>query len=235
MKDIAKIIFLVLNIWSLNILPSLSQSGVNNIINRPTLSVESQGNVVAELQAALKLLGYYNGKVDGIYSDKVKESVSQFQQAAGLNSNGIVDNLTWNTLFPLQPVDKKNSVATNSNTNNSDTTTQNSSNNNTSTNNSNNKPAQNTNNNATNTIQNQNINQKPQLIAANMPVLKEGMEGETVKQLQERLKILGFLKEPIDGVFGANTREAVIAAQGKFKIGADGIVGYQTWKALLGQ
>ncbi|NES85256.1 MAG: peptidoglycan-binding protein, partial [Moorea sp. SIO2B7] len=42
------------------------------------------GSVVSELQAALKLLGYYDGSVNGIYSESSAIAVSRFQQAAGL-------------------------------------------------------------------------------------------------------------------------------------------------------
>jgi peptidoglycan hydrolase-like protein with peptidoglycan-binding domain len=53
-------------------------------IKRPNLATGSQGESVSELQAALKLLGFYNGAVDGIYSDVTAAAVSKFKQAAGL-------------------------------------------------------------------------------------------------------------------------------------------------------
>lgn len=69
-------------------------------IQRPVLKLGSQGNEVSELQAALKLLGYYNGNVTGLYSEKTAIAVSQFQQSAGLIADGIVGPATWNRLFP---------------------------------------------------------------------------------------------------------------------------------------
>ncbi len=72
-------------------------------IVRPILKSGSQGVAVSELQAALKLLGYYSGSVDGTYSESTAIAVSRFQQAAGLNIDGIVGTATWERLFPLTP------------------------------------------------------------------------------------------------------------------------------------
>ena len=38
----------------------------------------------------------------------------------------------------------------------------------------------------------------------------------------------------VDGLFGANTKQAVIIYQKKNKLIADGVVGYNTWKVILG-
>jgi peptidoglycan hydrolase-like protein with peptidoglycan-binding domain len=39
------------------------------IVNRPILKTGSQGAEVSELQAALKLLGYFTGTVNGFYGE----------------------------------------------------------------------------------------------------------------------------------------------------------------------
>ncbi len=82
----------------------IAQVNPGNSINRPILKVGSQGERVAELQAALKLLGFYSGAVDGTYSENTASAVTRFKQAAGLNPDGIVDASTWQRLFPNQPV-----------------------------------------------------------------------------------------------------------------------------------
>lgn len=69
-------------------------------INRPIIKVGSSGADVSELQAVLKLLGYYTGLVDGMFTEKTAMAVSLFQQAAGLDADGIVGADTWNRLFP---------------------------------------------------------------------------------------------------------------------------------------
>ena len=270
------------------------------IINRPNLSVGSQGEFVRELQAALKLLGFYDSVVDGIYGQSTAIAVSQFQEVALLNATGLVNQQTWNTLFPIHnnssepstitvvtspPSSTSNStnnsnsnstvsVATSppsstSNSNSTDNNSTNTSNNNSSTvtvetsppsstsnsnstdsnstNTSNNSNSTSTNNsNSTNTSNNSNSNNtstsQPNTDingsnsntnrVENLPILREGDEGENVRLLQEKLKELDFYNGAIDGVFGRSTLAAVIAAQTDFGLDGDGIVGRQTWEKL---
>ncbi|KAB8335860.1 hypothetical protein SD80_002395 [Scytonema tolypothrichoides VB-61278] len=78
----------------------IAQTTSSEGINRPTLQVGSKGERVTELQAALKLLGFYTGTVDGEYNESTVIAVSRFQEAAGLKADGIVDTITWQRLFP---------------------------------------------------------------------------------------------------------------------------------------
>jgi peptidoglycan hydrolase-like protein with peptidoglycan-binding domain len=80
----------------------IAQIVSNASIKRPNLAPGSQGESVSELQAALKLLGFYNGAVDGIYSDVTSAAVSKFKQAAGLKADNTVDAATWQRLFPSE-------------------------------------------------------------------------------------------------------------------------------------
>lgn len=64
------------------------------------------------------------------------------------------------------------------------------------------------------------------------PILSLGSRGEAVVRLQQRLKTLGFLSGPADGDFGPGTQAAVIEAQRRFGLTADGVVGPSTWAAL---
>ncbi|WP_445636318.1 Peptidoglycan binding-like domain-containing protein [Nostoc sp. DSM 114161] len=82
----------------------IAQVNPADSISRPTLKVGSQGERVSELQGALRLLGFYSGEVDGIYSENTASAVSRFKQAAGLNPDGIVDATTWQRLFPRESV-----------------------------------------------------------------------------------------------------------------------------------
>lgn len=70
--------------------------------------------------------------------------------------------------------------------------------------------------------------------AAERPTLCKGSTGDAVKTLQTRLTALGYSFEPYgaDGVFGSLTETRVKAFQLTAGIGADGIVGPQTWSAL---
>jgi peptidoglycan hydrolase-like protein with peptidoglycan-binding domain len=72
-----------------------------------------------------------------------------------------------------------------------------------------------------------------QYTSAGMPILRLGMQGEEVIQLQRRLRRLGFFDGPVDGDFGAATETAVKAFQQKNGIEADGVVGGGTWVYLM--
>ena len=76
----------------------IAQTGA---IVRPAIKLGSRGSSVSELQAALKLLGFYSETVDGIFSQSTAAAVSKFQEAAGLAPDGIVGQDTWNRLFPV--------------------------------------------------------------------------------------------------------------------------------------
>ena len=69
-------------------------------------------------------------------------------------------------------------------------------------------------------------------IIVSAAVLKQGSKGDEVKEVQRRLKLWGYYKGSVDGVFGAGTRSAVISFQKKNGLTADGVVGKSTYKAL---
>lgn len=63
-------------------------------------------------------------------------------------------------------------------------------------------------------------------------LIKYGAKGEQVKTVQSKLKKWGYYTGSVDGIYGWNTRTAVIKFQKKNGLTADGIVGDQTAKAL---
>ena len=62
--------------------------------------------------------------------------------------------------------------------------------------------------------------------------LRNGSSGSKVKELQRRLKELGYYSNSIDGSFGGKTEDAVKAFQKRNGLTADGVVGDQTLKVL---
>lgn len=240
----------------------VAQATLAMSVNRPILKTGSQGEAVSELQAALKLLGYFTDTVDGVYRESTVIAVSRFQQASGLTADGIVGPATWTRLFPGTP-----SAGTPSPTaaNNSPSTPSAGTPPPTSSNN----PASTfpvpsaiptTTSSASVTVRvpppqaaaqpspanrtrpgnptaatgaNSSPAAKPQITAVALPILRKGMQGPAVAQLQERLRGLGFFRGTADGVFGPATQAAVKAAQENFRLVPDGIVGSATWSALL--
>jgi peptidoglycan hydrolase-like protein with peptidoglycan-binding domain len=65
-------------------------------------------------------------------------------------------------------------------------------------------------------------------VASQSPVLRAGSRGPAVTEVQRDLRITA------DGIFGKQTRAAVIAFQSAHGLVADGIVGPKTWAALRG-
>ena len=66
------------------------------------------------------------------------------------------------------------------------------------------------------------------------PLLKKGARGNITKLVQEKLTNLGYSTNGVDGIFGSGTKSAVIKYQRAKGLSADGIVGQNTWKRLLG-
>ncbi|MDF2548548.1 MAG: hypothetical protein K0R93_3446 [Anaerosolibacter sp.] len=64
--------------------------------------------------------------------------------------------------------------------------------------------------------------------------LKLGDRGQDVREVQERLNTLGFDAGLEDGIFGESTRQAVMQFQRSKGLTPDGIVGPNTYTALLG-
>ncbi|NLT94110.1 MAG: LysM peptidoglycan-binding domain-containing protein [Clostridia bacterium] len=64
------------------------------------------------------------------------------------------------------------------------------------------------------------------------PTIRQGARGSAVRFIQSLLQRLNFAPGPIDGVFGADTRAAVIAFQASRNIPTTGVVDQATWDAL---
>ena len=166
--------------------------------SRPLLKLGSQGVDVLEVQALLQLLGYYDGELDGTYTDHTERAVTEFQKSAGLGQDGILGTSTWSKLLPVVPQSAYATTIVKS-----DTQT---------------KPIPQA---AT-----------PKSDESKTPILRRGAKGNAVYRLQQRLGTLGFLAIGPDGDFGELTEKAVKAAQQKYKLEADGVVGGATWNAI---
>ncbi|MGM9586231.1 MAG: spore cortex-lytic enzyme [Candidatus Limivicinus sp.] len=67
---------------------------------------------------------------------------------------------------------------------------------------------------------------------ASADLYKRGSSGDTVREIQTRLKNWGYYSGAVDGVYGSGTEEAVRLFQRKNGLSVDGQVGNQTLAAL---
>lgn len=58
----------------------------------------TKGGEVKEVQRRLKLWGYYNGSVDGVFGAGTKTAVAAFQKKNGLKADGVVGAATYKAL-----------------------------------------------------------------------------------------------------------------------------------------
>lgn len=192
---------------------------------RPLLRVGSEGAAVADVQAMLTLLGFYQEAVDGRFDEDTAIAVRNFQQWAGLVADGVVGESTWSRLLPTTeranptpaptPPAEDSTSGTDSGTRPISTATP-----------------------STNPPETDDSDESPESTESTntevgFPLLKRGMRGTAVAGLQERLRAIGVYGGPIDGVFGPQTETAVIAAQRQFDLVPDGVVGTATWTAIL--
>ena len=68
--------------------------------------------------------------------------------------------------------------------------------------------------------------------ASAAPILSVGSSSGDVWDLQYRLKTLDYYTQPLDGVYGSQTKAAVAKFQQNYGLNADGITGSKTWAAL---
>jgi peptidoglycan hydrolase-like protein with peptidoglycan-binding domain len=62
-------------------------------------SVSNNAMSIKEIQTALKKLGYYTGKVDGVTGSKTKAAIQKFQKANKLSADGVVGPTTKSKLI----------------------------------------------------------------------------------------------------------------------------------------
>ncbi|MGI6031292.1 MAG: spore cortex-lytic enzyme [Eubacteriales bacterium] len=74
--------------------------------------------------------------------------------------------------------------------------------------------------------------QQAQQDAVETAVITLGSRGETVRVIQKKLTNWGYFNGTIDGIYGEQTRKAVIYFQQKNGLQADGVVGPKTLAAL---
>lgn len=73
----------------------------------------------------------------------------------------------------------------------------------------------------------------PACASGGYPLIKQGNRGVYTAVLQDALNTIGYNAGTIDGMFGTNTKNAVVRFQKAKRLSPDGIVGCNTWTALM--
>ncbi|MGB3491691.1 MAG: peptidoglycan-binding domain-containing protein [Elainellaceae cyanobacterium] len=243
-----------------NAVPGERETESSQRPDQPLLQLGSTGAEVRQVQAMLTLLGFYADPIDGQFGASTAIAVTRFQTVAGLVADGIVGPSTWSRLLPTperlaainaetiedeqvedeqvedeqvedeqaedeQAEDEQAAVAS---------------------------PASSTFPVPESVTRQETLEDVPQdsspqdspntpqspstvdeAARVELPTLRRGMQGSAVTALQEKLQVLGLFSGAIDGVFGPQTEAAVKDAQRRFQLNPDGIVGRETWTALL--
>jgi peptidoglycan hydrolase-like protein with peptidoglycan-binding domain len=185
-----------------------------------TIEQGARGSQVTVIQERLQQLGYFNQTPTGTFGSVTKDAVIQFQQANGLNPDGVVGSRTLDTLFstsarpaqsystpyPAQsynapyPAQSYNApyTGTDAGTPNFDT----------------------------------DLGSEAFRTSRGTDQLRRGDRGPAVRLLQERLSDRGFYLGLIDGIYGSGTESAVTQFQYRNKLYPDGVAGSATLAAL---
>ncbi len=75
-----------------------TSSGPQNVSTRTSEELIRVAASGKDIQKALKNAGYYKGPIDGKLGEKTKTAIKAFQQANGLNADGVVGEKTWSKL-----------------------------------------------------------------------------------------------------------------------------------------
>lgn len=70
-------------------------------LSLPDLQINSTGDPVVLLQAALNVRGYNCGKADGIFGAKTQSALNSFKRDKGMKTDGKADALTWAELLKV--------------------------------------------------------------------------------------------------------------------------------------
>ncbi|MEO8894131.1 MAG: peptidoglycan-binding protein [Coleofasciculaceae cyanobacterium] len=196
-------------LYLLPMIITLSVLGMANQTLAQTITQGATGSEVTVIQERLQRLGYFNQSPTGVFGTVTKSAVIQFQQANGLNADGVVSDQTMRVLFsPSARGLRVQSYGIPSVLESPQFSTS-----------------------------RQNYDPAPQEssrfgTSGGSNVLQFGDRGAQVRRLQEQLSDRGFNPGLIDGTYGGQTENAVREFQRQNNLFADGIAGRATLVAL---
>ena len=181
---------------------------LNNVRN--TLREGDEGDDVKNLQNMLMGIVHIYPKMpvitlNGIYDSQTRNAVRSFQNMMGISDTGIMDKNTYEKLKVIY--DKKDQIKAIERIDFS------------------------------NNVSNNNLNMGSDL---SYNVLKEGSKGRYVYRLQEYLRRVSLVNQNIpnialDGIFGSETKKAVMSFQKEYGLEVTGIVDGEMWDKLYNE
>lgn len=82
-----------------------AQKKIESLSTQQTVEKEAEEKIVVkmpnakDIQQALKNAKFYKGEIDGQIGSQTKEAIKKFQEANGLNPDGVVGSRTWELLL----------------------------------------------------------------------------------------------------------------------------------------
>ena len=88
-----------------------AEQNSETVLQVAVLRQGSKGSEVREVQRRLKLWGYYNGTVDGVFGEGTKSAIIRFQKKNGLKADGVVGKATYKALGMTSSYDALNGAS----------------------------------------------------------------------------------------------------------------------------
>ncbi len=190
-----------------------NQSKIDALGDAPgPLYIGDEGPDVKKLQEALKILGYYDLRTDGVYGNGTTAAVALFQQSVPLDADGIAGKYTIRAIFG-SCASKADITVSGKDAQDTDENTSGAS------------AASDDQKNAVSSFSD---------IGSVPDSSKEGDKGDDVVKLQQALYLLGYYTGVIDGYYGAKTTAAVTRFQKNRGMSDDGVAGSSTIRVLFG-
>ena len=73
--------------------------------HQPLLKIGSTDGHVIAIQKLLVHWGLYDGAIDGVFNVQLEQALKTFQRRTFLPETGVVDALTWRSLYTGTPID----------------------------------------------------------------------------------------------------------------------------------
>ena len=169
------------------------------------IKLGSRGDDVAEVQNILIAMGYMSGNADGVCGSGTVEAIRQFQSSVGIEADGVAGAHTLDMLAEAaQNFERGQTSSVVSRM----------------------TPAP-------SISKSENAKKSSdEVYAAIGSVVKPGMHGEGVVDVQKKLIAQGYLKGSADGECGSATVAAIKKFQASVGLPADGVCGLMTYAAL---